>query len=172
MKALSSLLAIFVALFSLNALALNDDQELEFTGAVNEGDIKTVKKYVEVLLIPVNANEDPTIVSLNAELAKGLLVDVCPFAPTPTNSDNNLLSPIVAIYPLGSFILAIPPKLSVVGLTLIVAPKEICILEILAVTIGNFVVPLGNVTNLWIIILFPSGNASKTGIFSIASPAY
>ena len=30
----------------------------------------------EVLLIPVNANEDPIIVSLNAELAKGLLVDV------------------------------------------------------------------------------------------------
>ena len=47
MKVLSSLLAIFVAVFSLNALALNDDQELEFTGAVNEGDLKTVKRYVE-----------------------------------------------------------------------------------------------------------------------------
>ena len=47
MKVLSNLLAIFVAVFSLNALALNDDQELEFTGAVNEGDLKTVKRYVE-----------------------------------------------------------------------------------------------------------------------------
>lgn len=47
MKVLSSLLAIFVAVFSLNALALNDAQELEFTGAVNEGDLKTVKRYVE-----------------------------------------------------------------------------------------------------------------------------
>ena len=47
MKVLSSLLAIFVAVFSLNALALNDDQELEFTGAVVEGDLKTVKRYVE-----------------------------------------------------------------------------------------------------------------------------
>jgi len=47
MKVLSSLLVIFVAVFSLNALALNDDQELEFTGAVNEGDLKTVKRYVE-----------------------------------------------------------------------------------------------------------------------------
>jgi ankyrin repeat protein len=54
MKALSSLLAIFVALFSLNALALNDDQELEFTGAVNEGDIKTVKKYVETTDVKID----------------------------------------------------------------------------------------------------------------------
>jgi ankyrin repeat protein len=54
MKALSSLLAISVALFSLNALALNDDQELEFTGAVNEGDIKTVKKYVETTDVKID----------------------------------------------------------------------------------------------------------------------
>ena len=47
MKVLSSLLAIFVAVFSLNGIARNDDQELEFTGAVNEGDLKTVKRYVE-----------------------------------------------------------------------------------------------------------------------------
>jgi ankyrin repeat protein len=47
MKFLPSLLAISVAIFSLNALALNDDQELEFTGAVVEGDLKTVKRYVE-----------------------------------------------------------------------------------------------------------------------------
>ena len=54
MKALSSLLAIYVALFSLNALALNDDQELEFTGAVNEGDIKTVKRYVETTDVKID----------------------------------------------------------------------------------------------------------------------
>jgi len=54
MKALSSLLALSVALFSLNALALNDDQELEFTGAVNEGDIKTVKKYVETTDVKID----------------------------------------------------------------------------------------------------------------------
>jgi len=54
MKALSSLLAISVALFSLNALALNDDQELEFTGAVNEGDIKTVKRYVETTDVKID----------------------------------------------------------------------------------------------------------------------
>ena len=47
MKFLPSLLAISVAIFALNALALNDDQELEFTGAVVEGDLKTVKRYVE-----------------------------------------------------------------------------------------------------------------------------
>ena len=54
MKALSSLLALSVALFSLNALALNDDQELEFTGAVNEGDIKTVKRYVETTDVKID----------------------------------------------------------------------------------------------------------------------
>ena len=54
MKALSSLLAISVALFSLNALALNDDQELEFTGAVNEGDLKIVKMYVETTDLKIN----------------------------------------------------------------------------------------------------------------------
>ena len=47
MKALSILLTIFITSFSLNALALNDDQELEFTGAVNDGDLKTVKRYIE-----------------------------------------------------------------------------------------------------------------------------
>ena len=47
MKVLSNLLAIFAAVFSLTAFALNDDQELEFTGAVNEGNLKVVKMYVE-----------------------------------------------------------------------------------------------------------------------------
>ena len=47
MKALSILLTIFITSFSFNVLALNDDQELEFTGAVNDGDLKTVKRYIE-----------------------------------------------------------------------------------------------------------------------------
>ena len=54
MKFLPSLLAISVAIFSLNALALNDDQELEFTGAVNEGDLKIVKMYVETTDLKIN----------------------------------------------------------------------------------------------------------------------
>ncbi len=54
MKVLSSLLAIFMASFSLNVLALNDDQELEFTGAVNEGDLKTVKMYVETTDVKID----------------------------------------------------------------------------------------------------------------------
>ena len=54
MKVLSSLLGISIAIFSLNVLALNDDQELEFTGAVNEGDLKTVKMYVETTDLKIN----------------------------------------------------------------------------------------------------------------------
>ena len=34
---------------SLNASALTDPQELEFIGAVNSGDMKTVKMYVETM---------------------------------------------------------------------------------------------------------------------------
>ena len=54
MKALSSLLGISIAIFSLNVLALNDDQELEFTGAVNEGNLKIVKMYVETTDLKIN----------------------------------------------------------------------------------------------------------------------
>ena len=54
MKALSSLLGISIAIFSLNVLALSDDQELEFTGAVNEGDLKTVKMYVETTDVKID----------------------------------------------------------------------------------------------------------------------
>jgi len=54
MKALSILLAIFMFTFSLNALALNDDQEIEFTGAVNIGDLKTVKRYVETTDVKID----------------------------------------------------------------------------------------------------------------------
>ena len=43
-KIITLLLSI---LFSLNLFALNDSEELEFTGALNDGDLKLVKKYVE-----------------------------------------------------------------------------------------------------------------------------
>ena len=54
MKALFNLLTIFVVSFSLSAFALNDDQELEFTGAVNEGDLKTVKRYIETTDVKID----------------------------------------------------------------------------------------------------------------------
>lgn len=34
---------------SMNAFALNDAEEMEFVGAVNDGDMKTVKRYVETM---------------------------------------------------------------------------------------------------------------------------
>ena len=54
MKSLCNLLIILVAMFSLNVLALNDDQELEFTGAVNDGDLKTVKMYIETTDVKID----------------------------------------------------------------------------------------------------------------------
>ena len=54
MKPLCNLLIIFVAMFSFNVLALNDDQELEFTGAVNDGDLKTVKMYIETTDVKID----------------------------------------------------------------------------------------------------------------------
>ena len=47
MKFIKALLAVLALSFSLNALALNDDQYMEFTSAVTEGNLKVVKKYVE-----------------------------------------------------------------------------------------------------------------------------
>jgi len=54
MKVLSSLFVICAVTFSLNTLALNDDQELEFTGAVNEGNLKVVKMYVETTDVKID----------------------------------------------------------------------------------------------------------------------
>ena len=34
---------------SMNAFALNDAEEMEFVGAVNDGDMKIVKRYVETM---------------------------------------------------------------------------------------------------------------------------
>jgi len=49
MNSIKSLVALLSLLFSSLTFALNDDQEMEFTGAVNVGDIKTVKMYVETM---------------------------------------------------------------------------------------------------------------------------
>jgi len=49
MKSMKFLVALSALLFSSFIFALNDDQEMEFTGAVNVGDIKTVKMYVETM---------------------------------------------------------------------------------------------------------------------------
>jgi len=49
MKSMKFLVALTALLFSSFIFALNDDQEMEFTGAVNVGDIKTVKMYVETM---------------------------------------------------------------------------------------------------------------------------
>ena len=68
--------------------------------------------------------------------------------PIPSKFTNNLLSAIVAKYPPGSVTFAKPWKFKVFGFTEVVAPSDNWILDILAVTIGNLVVPLGKVTNL------------------------
>jgi len=50
MKLIKVLLAVMVFAFSFNAMAaraLTDDESVEFTGAVNDGDLTLVKKYVE-----------------------------------------------------------------------------------------------------------------------------
>ncbi len=49
------LLAMLVLSFSFNAMALTDDDSLEFTNAITEGDLKGVKKFVEA--DPKNVNE-------------------------------------------------------------------------------------------------------------------
>ena len=49
MKNLFKSLIASMLIVSFSAFALNDAEELEFTGAVNDGDLKTVKKYVETL---------------------------------------------------------------------------------------------------------------------------
>jgi ankyrin repeat protein len=49
MKNLFKSLIASMLIVSFSAFALNDAEELEFTGAVNDGDLKTVKKYVETM---------------------------------------------------------------------------------------------------------------------------
>ena len=47
MKMIKAVLAILAISFSLNAMAITDDESVEFTGACNDGNLKIVKKYVE-----------------------------------------------------------------------------------------------------------------------------
>ena len=47
-KILRSFLLIILTV-SMNAFALNDAEEMEFVGAVNDGDMKIVKRYVETM---------------------------------------------------------------------------------------------------------------------------
>jgi ankyrin repeat protein len=51
MKQLSKFIIFFMISLSFNSFALNDDEEMEFTGAVNDGNIKIVKRYVETMSI-------------------------------------------------------------------------------------------------------------------------
>ena len=50
MKSIKTLVALLALLFSALTYALNDDQEMEFTGAVNVGDIVTVRDANNQLL--------------------------------------------------------------------------------------------------------------------------
>ena len=47
MKLISILLAALVLSFSINAMAMSDDDSLEFVDAITSGNMKIVKKYVE-----------------------------------------------------------------------------------------------------------------------------
>lgn len=49
MKKLFKLFLTALLFASLNTYALSDSEALEFTGAVNDGDLKTVKRYVETM---------------------------------------------------------------------------------------------------------------------------
>ncbi len=55
MKFISTLVAALVLSFSINAMALTDDESLEFVEAITSGNLKIVKKYVEA--DAKNANE-------------------------------------------------------------------------------------------------------------------
>lgn len=47
MKFISTLLAALVLSFSVNAMALTDDESMEFVEAITSGNLQIVKKYVE-----------------------------------------------------------------------------------------------------------------------------
>ncbi|MDO9051150.1 MAG: ankyrin repeat domain-containing protein [Methylotenera sp.] len=47
MKFISTLLVAIVLSFSINAMALTDDENIEFVEAITTGNLKIVKKYVE-----------------------------------------------------------------------------------------------------------------------------
>jgi uncharacterized protein len=47
MKFIKTMLALFVLGFAMNAMALTDDESVEFTEALGKGNMKVIKKYVE-----------------------------------------------------------------------------------------------------------------------------
>ncbi|MFZ8943182.1 MAG: ankyrin repeat domain-containing protein [Methylophilaceae bacterium] len=49
MKIIFKAFLLVFLLISFNAKALTDSEALEFTGAVNDGDLETVKRYVETM---------------------------------------------------------------------------------------------------------------------------
>jgi hypothetical protein len=51
-KILKSFLLVILTV-SMSAFALNDAEEMEFVGAVNEGDMKIVKRYVETMNVNI-----------------------------------------------------------------------------------------------------------------------
>ena len=51
---MKKLFSLFLLILSLNTYAgLTDPEEVEFTGALNDGDLKTVKMYVEQKAVPL-----------------------------------------------------------------------------------------------------------------------
>jgi len=54
MKLISAMLAVLALSFSMNAMALSDDDTLEFVNAITEGNLKVVKKFVEAEPADVN----------------------------------------------------------------------------------------------------------------------
>ena len=54
-KFLKTTLTLILLTFSMQLFALTDAEEIEFSGAVNEGKLPIVKKYVEVKKVDVNS---------------------------------------------------------------------------------------------------------------------
>ncbi|MSQ80411.1 MAG: ankyrin repeat domain-containing protein [Candidatus Methylopumilus sp.] len=53
-KFLKTTLALILLTFSMQTFALTDAEQIEFSGAVNEGKLKIVKKYIEVNKVDIN----------------------------------------------------------------------------------------------------------------------
>lgn len=54
MKLIKTLLAVLALSFSFNALAITDDEQLDFVNAITSGDINAVKKFIEADAANVN----------------------------------------------------------------------------------------------------------------------
>jgi uncharacterized protein len=53
-KFLKTTLALFLLTFSMQLFALSDAEEIEFAGAINEGKLPIVKKYIEGKKVDIN----------------------------------------------------------------------------------------------------------------------